>query len=82
MIQSDWHLNAFIVDDAKVEINNLRYKNDFTVQGSVREIYMNSFYWLYMGKSQILIAFLSCNPRRCGPKQKFFYAYGMFVELS
>jgi hypothetical protein len=82
MFQSDWHMNAFIVDDARAEINNLRYRSDFTIQGSAREIYMNSSCWLYMGKSQILATFLSCNPKRCGPKQKSFYACGMFVELS
>jgi hypothetical protein len=29
MLQSDWHLNAFIMDDAKVEINSFRYISDF-----------------------------------------------------
>jgi hypothetical protein len=32
MFQSDWHLNAFIVDDAMVKINSLRYINDFLVR--------------------------------------------------
>jgi hypothetical protein len=32
MFQNDWHPNAFIVDDAKVEINSLRYINDFTAR--------------------------------------------------
>jgi hypothetical protein len=32
MFQNDWHLNAFIMDDARVEINNLRYVNDFTTR--------------------------------------------------
>jgi len=29
-----------------------------------------------MGKPQIVMAFVSCNLRRCGPKQKSFYACG------
>jgi hypothetical protein len=32
MLQNDWHLNPFIVDDAKAEINNLKYKSDFTIR--------------------------------------------------
>lgn len=32
MFQSDWHPNAFIMDDARVEINSSRYRNDFNAR--------------------------------------------------